>query len=191
MSLSLEILKFPDPRLRKKAEEVKEVTEDLSRLADEMLNIMYEEKGVGLSSIQVNQPPRLFVSDTRIMSPDSRYDKSSMGELEAEIEQPLVFFNPKILYREGEVVFSEGCLSFPSYYAEVKRSRLIEVQALDKQGQLFKLKTDGLLAICIQHEMDHLEGKLFIDHLSLIKAQKLREKIRKHGYPEKDKTKIS
>ncbi len=189
-NLKLEILKFPDSRLREKAVAVDKVTPELVQLAKRMLELMYGEKGVGLSSIQVNQSPRLFVADTRMDDDSGRYSIESMGELEKNISQPLVCFNPKILDKEGEVIFSEGCLSFPSYFADVKRSRVIEIQALSMEGKPFKLKTDGLLSICVQHEMDHLDGKLFIDHLSPIKAQKLRDQIKKNGYPKKEKIKI-
>ena len=187
MKNKLEILKFPDSRLRQKAHAVQKVTPELVQLAEDMLEIMYEMKGVGLSSIQVNRLERVFVADTQT---ESRYEDSFLGELEKKCLQPLVFFNPEIVSSEGEVVFSEGCLSFPSYFAEVQRAQVVEVKALDKKGQPFTLKADGLLSICIQHEIDHLNGKLFIDHLSPIKAQQLRDKIKKYGYPATQKKEI-
>ncbi len=184
MKNKLEILKFPDPRLRKEAKTVQKVTPELIQLTKDMLEVMYEQRGVGLSSTQVNRVERVFVADTRV---EGRYESPLVNELEKKYQQPLVFFNPEILSLEGEVIFSEGCLSFPSYYADVKRAQIVEVKALDQTGQPFTLKTDGLLSICIQHEIDHLNGKLFIDHLSPVKAQQLRDKIKKHGYPVEQK----
>ena len=185
MKNKLEILKFPDPRLRNKANAVQKVTPELTQLAEDMLELMYQMQGVGLSSTQVFRSERLFVADTRT---EGRYDESPItNELEQKHQQPLVFFNPEIISLEGEVVFPEGCLSFPSYYADVKRAQVVEVKALDKTGKPFTLKTDGLLSVCIQHEIDHLDGKLFIDHLSSAKAQQLRDKIKKYGYPVKEK----
>ena len=182
MRESLEVLKFPDSRLRNKGQKVSRVTEDLKVLAQAMLDTMYSMNGVGLAAIQVNKPFRLFVADTS--SGEDRYEKSSLScELEKSIKGPLVFFNPEIISLEGKVVFPEGCLSFPSYFAEVQRAQVVEVRALDMEGKSFSLKTDGLLSICIQHEIDHLDGKLFIDHLSPAKAQQLRNKIKKYGYP--------
>ena len=185
MAYSLEILKFPDARLRNKAKPIGKVSPELAELAQNMLDLMYYERGVGLSSIQVNQPVRLFTADTRLQSEDGRYSIENMGELEQKIKQPLICFNPEITFRQGEVIFKEGCLSFPSYYADVKRSAVVEFKALGIDGKPICLKTDGLLAICVQHEIDHLDGKLFIDHLSPARAQTLREQIKKHGYPKK------
>ena len=185
MEKPLKVLKFPDPKLRIKGQAVEKVTPEYRQMAENMLELMHKENGVGLAAIQVDRPLRLFVADTRIPDDHARYKTDQMGLLEQKIQQPLVFFNPKITYKEGETVFQEGCLSFPSYYAEVKRAEIVEVSALDKEGKPFSLKTDGLLSICIQHEIDHLDGKLFIDHLSPIKAQSLRDKIKKYGYPEK------
>ena len=182
MKNKLEILKFPDPRLRNKAIAVQKVTPELTQLAEDMLELMYQSNGVGLSSTQVVRSERLFVADTT----SGGYENLA-SELEQQHKQPLVFFNPEIISAEGEVVFSEGCLSFPSYYADVKRAAIVEVKAMDKTGKPFTLKTDGLLSVCIQHEIDHLDGKLFIDHLSQAKAQQLRDKIKKYGYPVKEK----
>ena len=177
----LEVLKFPDPRLRAKGQRVEKVTCEYKQLAQDMLDLMYQAGGVGLAAVQVNKAIRLFVADTKTGSDRYRED---MGVLESQIQQPLVFFNPEIQHLEGKVTFKEGCLSFPSYYAEVKRAEIVEVKAWDIEGRDFSIKTDGLLSICIQHEIDHLDGKLFIDHLSHTKAQQLREKIKKYGYPE-------
>ena len=187
----LEILKFPDSRLREKAQKVTSITSELVKLAQDMLEIMHSENGVGLAAIQVAKPVHLLVVDTRselYKSSEEEETRYSMEKLKQdlvrEIEQPLILFNTKILKQKGEVLFKEGCLSFPSYFAEVKRSEVIEVEALNEKGEKISFKTDGLLSICIQHELDHLNGKLFIDHLSPIKAQRLREEIKKHGYPD-------
>ena len=188
--MTLEVLKFPDPRLRNKAQAVREVNEEYAGLARAMLDLMYDQGGVGLSSIQVSQSIRLFTADTR-RTPQGRYQADEMGDLEKNIKQPLVCFNPVILSTEGHVIFNEGCLSFPSYYAEVKRAKIIKMKALDIEGREFSIQTDGLLSVCIQHEIDHLDGKLFIDHLSPVKAQKLRDQIKKYGYPEMENKKTS
>ncbi|MCY4513154.1 MAG: peptide deformylase [Bdellovibrionales bacterium] len=184
---ALDILRFPDPRLRQKGKKVIQITPELKTLGEKMLQTMYAEKGVGLAAIQVGQPVRLIVVDTRPLSDEneSRYDNSTLkSELEKGIKQPLILFNPEIVEKKGQVVFSEGCLSFPSYFAEVKRAETITLTALNLHNQEMSLTTDGLLSICLQHEVDHLDGKLFIDYLSPVKAARLREDIKKHGYPE-------
>ena len=180
----LEILKFPDSRLRNKCAPVKELTPDLLQLADDMLETMYQAQGLGLSAIQVNRFQRLLTADTRTLDSNSRYVDAEAGEYEKLVPQPVILFNPEIIGQKGSVVFKEGCLSFPSYYAEVKRSSQVEIKGMDKEGRSITFKTDGLLAICIQHEIDHLDGKLFIDHLSPIKAANLRAQIKKYGYPD-------
>lgn len=186
----LEILKFPDSRLRNKCTPVEEITDHLIKLADDMLETMYASYGIGLSAIQVNHFVRLLVADTRgIGSGESeRYEKTEMGKYEKLVNQPVVLFNPKILVKKGEVIFKEGCLSFPSYYADVKRAAFVEVQGMDKSGKMCQLQADGVLSVCIQHEIDHLDGKLFIDHLSPLKAERLRTQIKKYGYPPFEKS---
>ena len=191
----LEVLRFPDPRLRHKGQKVdKVITPELKKLAQNMLETMENEKGVGLAAIQVAQPIRLLVADTRselVDSPegDSRYSTSTLKKnLVAQVKQPLILFNPEIVKKEGQITFPEGCLSFPSYFAEVKRAEIVKVKALNEEGQEIFIKTDGLLSICLQHEIDHLDGKLFIDHLSPIKSQRLKEEIKKNGYPDKKTT---
>ena len=185
----LEILKFPDPRLRNKCAPVKEINDDLVQLADDMLETMYAAHGLGLSAIQVNRFVRLLTADTRPLSAsdNERYENVEIGQYEKLVNQPVILFNPEILSRSGEILFKEGCLSFPSYYVEVKRAAVIEVQGMDKSGKICKIKADGVLAVCIQHEIDHLNGKLFIDHLSPVKADRLRAQIKKYGYPDSDK----
>lgn len=192
----LNVLKFPDPRLRNKGRRVDNITPETRQLAKDMLETMYKYSGVGLAAVQVAQPIRLVVADTRseLVEDDTqtsddenvlRYKTDSLKkELVAKINQPLILFNPEILKRQGQVVFPEGCLSFPSYFADIKRAEIIELKALNEKGEEVFIKTDGLLSICLQHEVDHLDGKLFIDHLSPIKANRLREEIKKYGYPE-------
>ena len=202
----LQILRFPDPFLRNKGQPIKAVTPELVELGQNMLQLMYESYGVGLAAIQVGKPLALLTADTRIdfespyykpqnpslqdsppeEAPNRKpYERDSLSsELESKIKQPLILFNPKILKKKGDIVFQEGCLSFPSYYAEVKRAEIVTIQALNPEGETVTITTDGLLSICLQHEIDHLYGKLFIDHLSPLKARRLKEEIKKHGYPD-------
>lgn len=185
----LEILKFPDPRLRQKAKRVKELTPELSQLADEMLKIMYQNNGVGLAAIQVDQPVSLLVADTRPEVEPSensdRYDSSVLTQkLAVKIKQPLILFNPVVVKKEGSVIYSEGCLSFPTYTAGVQRAEVVYVKARNEKWEEVTIKTDGLLSICLQHEIDHLKGKLFIDHLSPLQASRLRDEIKRKGYPD-------
>ncbi len=189
----LEILKFPNPALRKKCSPVESITPDLIHLADNLLETMYASNGIGLSAIQVGHFVRLLTADTQslLKGENKRYEQSPIGQYEKQIQQPIVLFNPKITKRNGKVLFTEGCLSFPSYYAEVQRSAFIEVQGLNQLGKQIIFQTDGVLAVCIQHEIDHLNGKLFIDHLSPIKAEQLRQKIKKNGYPNLQQPQIS
>lgn len=179
----LEILKYPDPRLRKKADPVTSVTPELVQLAKDMLETMYQSRGIGLAAPQVGQSVRLLVTDTRPRE-GGRYEVEDMTELEKAVEQPFVIFNPVITKKEGRTTFDEGCLSVPGYYETVERYDYIEVEGLNLQGEKFVTKVDGLLAICIQHEIDHLDGKLFIDRLSTIKSNRIKSKIKKFGYPD-------
>ena len=193
----LDIIKFPDSRLRQKCVPVKEITSKELQLVEDMLETMYNASGIGLSAIQVGKFVRLLTADTRALSDSSetvennRYEKKEPGKLEKRINQPVILFNPKIIGQQGEVIFNEGCLSFPSYYAEVKRSAVIEVEGLDQFGKVKRIHTDGVLAVCIQHEIDHLDGKLFIDHLSPVKAALLRSQIKKYGYPDLSEPNVS
>lgn len=182
----LEILKYPDPRLREISKPVTKFDATLKELAKNMLETMYAENGIGLAAAQVGQLHRMLVIDTRQRSSEGRYEKTEMTELEQIIKQPLVIINPEIVKGDGKTFFNEGCLSVPSFFDEVERFNTIELKYQDLDGKTHILKTDGLLAICIQHEMDHLEGTLFIDHLSLIKSNKIKNTIKKHGYPEKE-----
>lgn len=158
----LDILEFPDPRLRTKAKPISNVTGKIARLADDMLETMYSAPGIGLAASQVNVHQRLLVLD---VSDDKR--------------TPLVFINPEIIASEGQIQSDEGCLSIPGFYEPVERFEKIQVKALNKDGNEFILDADELLAICIQHEMDHLEGKLFVDYLSGTKRQLIRKRLLK------------
>ena len=179
----LEILKFPDPRLRKKGVKVKEVTPELKQLAENMLETMYSFKGIGLAAAQVDRQVRLLVTDTRPRE-EGRYKIEDMTEMEQKVPQPLVIFNPEIVAKNGKTTYDEGCLSVPTYYETVTRYDVVEVKGLDIDGKPLHFTTDGLLAICIQHEIDHLDGKLFIDRLSPIKSARIKSKIKKFGYPD-------
>jgi peptide deformylase len=181
----LDILKFPDPRLRHKGQAVHKVTDELRELADNMLETMYSQRGIGLAAIQVGVDKRLLVIDIRPQSKDGRYDLSDMTDRERAVPMPLVIFNPEIKKKEGKTTYDEGCLSVPGYYETVERFEYIEVEGLDRDGEPMSLKLDGLLAICMQHEVDHLDGKVFIDRLSPIKSMRLKAKIKKFGYSNK------
>lgn len=183
----LEILTFPDPRLRKKAPPVARVTPELVQLARDMLEKMYESRGIGLAAPQVAHSIRLLVADTRPRDTGGRYTMEDMTELELVVPQPFIIFNPVIVKKDGRTTFDEGCLSVPGFYETVERFDYIEVEGLNLEGKKFVTKTDGLLAICIQHEIDHLDGKLFIDRLSMIKSSRIKAKIKKFGYPDPQK----
>ena len=156
----LNILVYPDSRLRTVAKPVKNVDESIKNLVSDMLETMYDANGIGLAATQVDVHQQVIVMDIS----DTR-------------DQPLVLINPKIVNRNGEQVYDEGCLSVPEYYAPVKRAEEIKLTALDLQGEIFEMEAEGLLAICIQHEMDHLLGKVFVDYLSRLKQDRVRKKI--------------
>lgn len=158
----LKILEFPDPRLRTKAAPVAEVNDELRTLIDDMFETMYEAPGIGLAATQVDVHRRLLVTD-----------------VSADRDAPYVLINPEILEMDGVTVSDEGCLSVPGYYEEVQRVEHIKVRFLDRQGDQVEMETEGLLAICIQHEMDHLDGKLFVDYLSEAKRGRIRKKLEK------------
>jgi len=183
----MEILKYPDPRLRKKCEAVKQVTPELRQLAQDMLETMYAARGIGLAAAQVDRQIRLLVADIRPRE-NGRYKIEDMTELERQAPMPFVIFNPEIVTQNGSTTYDEGCLSVPSYFETVQRADVIEVTGLNIDGQPFQVKLDGLLSICIQHEIDHLDGKLFIDRLSPIRANRIKAKIKKFGYPDPEAT---
>lgn len=159
----LPILSFPDPRLRTIAKPVDKVTDEIRQLAADMFETMYQAPGIGLAATQVDQHIQLVVMD-----------------LSEEKDQPMVFINPKITpLTEETQPYEEGCLSVPLIYDKVERASRVKVEALDLDGQTFEFEADGLLAVCIQHECDHLNGKLFVDYLSPLKRQRAREKVEK------------
>lgn len=159
----LPILEFPDPRLRTVAKSVTEVDDNIRRLIDDMFETMYDAPGIGLAASQINVHKRVVVIDVS-------EDKS----------QPLVFINPEIDVLDAELSeYDEGCLSVPGFYETVVRPNHIRVKALDRDGIAFEIEPEGLLAVCIQHELDHLNGKLFVDHISPFKRTRIRAKLEK------------
>ena len=156
----LTILEFPDARLRTRAAEVETVDDGLRKLIDEMLETMYDAPGIGLAATQVDVHQRLLVAD-----------------ISADKTEPQVLINPVILEKDGVTVTEEGCLSVPGYYEEVERAEHIRVRFLDRNGKKEEMEMEGLLAVCIQHEIDHLEGKLFVDYLSEAKRMRIRKKL--------------
>ncbi len=156
------ILHYPDPRLRKKAQPVAVVNDDIRALVDDMAETMYQAPGIGLAAIQIDVPKRVVVIDCSTQRSDLK-----------------VFINPVITRREGTYGIEEGCLSVPGIFEEVERAHTIEVRALDRDGKPFTLVAHDLLAVCIQHELDHLDGKVFVDYLSRLKQQRIRKKLEK------------
>jgi peptide deformylase len=159
----LNILHFPDPRLRNKALPVETVDEEIRQLAHDMLETMYQAPGIGLAAIQVNVLKRVIVID-----------------ISDDHSDPLILVNPELVETEGEREFQEGCLSVPEAYEVVTRADTIKFKALDLDGKPFERSAEGLMATCIQHEIDHLDGKLFVDYLSNLKRDRIRKKLEKH-----------
>jgi peptide deformylase len=160
----LEILHFPDPRLRIKAKPVPAVTDATRRLMAEMLETMYAAPGIGLAATQIGVEQRVIVLD-----------------VSEESNDPRAYANPEILGRDGTEVMQEGCLSVPGVFEEVERAERIRVRALDRDGRPVEFDADGLLAVCIQHEIDHLDGKLFVDYLSELKRKRIRKRLEKEA----------
>jgi peptide deformylase len=158
----LTILEFPDPRLRRRARAVEDVDDVLRQLIDDMFETMYAAPGIGLAATQVDVHRRLLVAD-----------------VSAEKEEPWVLINPVILQRDGVEVTEEGCLSVPGFYEEVERAGHIRVRYLNRAGEEVESEFTGLMAVCVQHEMDHLEGRLFVDYLSEAKRQRIRRRLEK------------
>ncbi len=159
----LTILQFPDPRLRTTAKPVAQVDDRIRKLIDDMFETMYEAPGVGLAATQVDVHEQVIVID-----------------ISENHDQPLVFINPKIETLDSELFdYEEGCLSVPGFYEKVTRPEHIRVTALDRNGKEFTMEPQGLLAVCIQHERDHLNGKLFVDYLSNLKRKRIRSKLEK------------
>ncbi|QDK38540.1 peptide deformylase [Bdellovibrio sp. NC01] len=182
------ILTFPDPRLREVSKPVETFGPELQKLADDMIETMYDAHGIGLAAPQIGELIRMVVIDTRPRDDKGRrYKDEDMTELEKAVKQPLILINPEIVNGEGKTTYDEGCLSVPGYFETVTRNQVVEMKAFDVNGKEFRVKSDGLLGICMQHELDHLEGTLFIDHLSFVKSNKIKTQIKKHGYPPKQK----
>jgi peptide deformylase len=158
----LSILEFPDERLRKKAAIVKTVDDKIKKLVDDMLETMYHSQGVGLAATQVDVHQRVIVID-----------------ISEEKDGPLFLINPEVIERDGIKESEEGCLSVPGFYEKVKRAEHIRVKALNRDGQSFEFEARDLLAVCVQHEMDHLNGKLFVDYISALKRQRIKKKLEK------------
>ena len=158
----LEILKYPDKRLRTVAKPVENVNSEIKKQVKDMFETMYDAPGIGLAATQVNFHQRLIVVD-----------------VSEECNEPICLINPEIIEKNGEIEWEEGCLSVPNYYESVKRANEIKVSALNELGQPFEIEASEMLAVCIQHEMDHLNGILFVDHLSKLKQKRLKKKAEK------------
>lgn len=159
----LNILEFPDPRLRTIAKPVEVVDDDIRQLIDDMFETMYDAPGIGLAATQVNVHKRVVVMD-----------------LSEDRSEPRVFINPEFEFLTDEMdKYQEGCLSVPGFYENVDRPQKVKIQALGRDGQPFELIAEGLLAVCIQHECDHLNGKLFVDYLSTLKRDRIKKKLEK------------
>ena len=158
----LNIINYPDPRLRTKGKTVETFDDSLVKLKADMLETMYAAPGIGLAAVQIGQFKRMLVID-----------------ISEEKNAPLCFVNPEIISSEGEVKTEEGCLSVPAIYEPVKRYEKVTIKAQDEFGEFFELEAEGLMSVCIQHEMDHLEGKLFVDYLSQMKQVRIRKKMEK------------
>lgn len=164
----LEILHYPDKRLRTVAKPVEKVDASIKKLVDDMFETMYLAPGIGLAATQVNVHQQVIVID-----------------ISEEKNQPLCLINPQIIAEEGTESCDEGCLSVPEIYETVERSEKVTVKALDQNGDEYTLQADELLAVCIQHEMDHLKGKLFVDYLSPLKQQRIKKRLLKHQREER------
>ena len=158
------ILHYPDPRLRNRAEPVAEITPALQKLVDDMAETMYAAPGVGLAATQIGEPHRIFIID--IAGEDEPSDLR-------------VFVNPEITMREGECTGPEGCLSFPGVTEDIKRAARVRVKASDRDGKPFELEAEGLLAVAVQHELDHLDGVLMVDHMGMLKRRMVQRKLQK------------
>ncbi len=160
----LDILHFPDPRLRRKAQPVEQVDDQVRQTVDDMFQTMYDAPGIGLAANQVNIRKRIIVID-----------------ISKDKDQPLCLINPQLIEKKGEEEMEEGCLSVPGFYELVRRAAEITIKALDREGVQFEMSADGLLSVCLQHEIDHLDGKLFVDYLSPLKRQRIRKKLEKQN----------
>ena len=165
----LTILEFPDPRVRKIAEPVAEVNDDIRQTLDDMVETMYHAEGIGLAATQVNVHLRMLVID-----------------ISENRDTPMFFINPEVKVLDPEPLgHEEGCLSVPGFYELVQRPRKVLISAVNREGENFELEAEGILAVCIQHELDHLNGKLFVDYLSLLKRQRIKSKLEKEHRQQK------
>ena len=158
----LQILHYPDPRLYNKAAPVERVDDAVRKLADDMFETMYAAPGIGLAAVQVNVPLRVITID-----------------ISEDRQNPLCLINPELISTQGQVELEEGCLSVPGVYDVVPRAESIRVKALNRHGETMEMEAEDILAVCIQHEMDHLDGKLFVDYLSQLKRQRIKKKVKK------------
>jgi len=159
----LEILEYPDPRLRKIAKPVDKIDNKIQKLLDDMFETMYDAPGIGLAATQIDVHLQIIVMD-----------------ISEDKDEPLVFINPEITVLDGDAEkMQEGCLSVPGFYEDISRIEHVLIKALNKSGEPFEMETSGLLAVCIQHEMDHLDGKLFVDYLSRLKRNRIKKKLEK------------
>ncbi len=179
----LPIVHIPDPILRVQSKPVERVDDQLRAFLDDMLETMYDAPGIGLAAIQVGEPLRIFTVDCSKRSEDeeeSDVDEPQRGETAEEHRDPIFLINPEIVaHSDARNVYEEGCLSIPDYYADVERPAAVTVRYLDREGVQQELEADGLLATCIQHELDHLNGTLFIDHISKLKRDMVIRKFTK------------
>lgn len=168
----LEILTYPDPRLAQKSETVTDFGPELKRICEDMLETMYDAPGIGLAAPQVNIHKQIVVIDID-------YDSSEDEPPVLTNKNPRIFINPKIVQKDGEILFKEGCLSVPGEYEEVLRAEKVRLEYQDVDGKPQILEAEGLLAVAIQHELDHLDGRLFIDRLSFVKSRSIKRRIKK------------
>lgn len=169
----LEILTYPDPRLAKKAKPVETVDDEIRQLIDDMLETMYEAEGVGLAAPQVGVHKRIIVVDCGVRDADE--------ERPLQPKEPHAIVNPVVMDGEGKITWEEGCLSVPGYTDEVERSAFVRVEGLNRDGEKMVIEAEGLLAVCLQHEIDHLEGVLFVDRLSRLKSSMVKKKLKKRA----------
>lgn len=178
----LDIITYPNPILKKVSTKLETVDASIETLAKDMLETMYAAPGVGLAAPQIGKNIRMVVIDTRSKDENGEFDMEDLTDLEKEISFPLVLINPVITKKEGKIKWEEGCLSVPGYTEQVERAAYVEVQALNEKGDEIFVKADSLTGVCIQHEIDHLDGKVFIERLSTIRRNRITSKIKKYGY---------
>ena len=189
----LDLVTFPNSILARPTVKVEKITPELVDLAKDMIQKMYKVPGVGLAANQIGQGIRLAVIDVRKKTAEGKFRLDGLTEIEKEIPFPLILFNPELLEQSGDSFQDEGCLSVPGYFDSVKRSGRVKFRYTDEYSKLQEREVDGLTAICVQHEIDHLNGKLFLDRLTPIRRSMIKNKIKKYGYrpPEEKRNKSS